>query len=115
MVDESAADDPETIETVLGALGGKYAVRILDATDRPKSAQELSEALDVPIATCYRRIEDLEAAGLLTCEGRKTSDRGRQTKVYERTVDGVSLTLDGLYLDVEPTDDGLHSSGNGPL
>lgn len=94
-MDESGYDDPDAVESVLGALGGKYAARILAATDRPTSAQTLSETLDVPIATCYRRIDDLEAAGLLVCEGEETSDRGRRTKVYRRTIDGAVLDLEG--------------------
>lgn len=115
MVDPSAAGDPDAIEAVLAALGGKYAARILAAADEPVSAQELSEELDVPIATCYRRIEELESAGLLACEGRQTSDRGRRTKVYRRTVDGAVLALDGLALDVESHSDGTHANGNGSL
>lgn len=111
MLEESVGDDPDAIESVLAALGGKYAARILAAASDPMSAQELSDELDVPIATCYRRIEDLEAAGLLACEGRKTSDRGRRTKIYQRTIDGAALSLDGLALDLEPLDDG--SRGNG--
>lgn len=93
MIEEPA--DADAIETLLGALGGKYAARILGAAGEPTSAQELSEALDVPIATCYRRIEELEDADLLVCEGEKTSDRGRRTKVYRRTIDGASLDLTG--------------------
>jgi len=85
--DESEPDaDPEQ---VLAALGGKYSAEILSAAERPVSAQALSEELDVPIATCYRRIEDLVDAGLLTCEGRRLSDEGRRTNVYRRTVDSV--------------------------
>jgi len=115
MVDTSDVDDPEAIEAVLAALGGKYAARILTAAGTPKSAQELSEELDVPIATCYRRIEELEAVELLTCEGRKTSDRGRRTKVYQRTIDAAELSLAGLHLDLESRCGDLSANGNGSL
>lgn len=112
---EQPPDDPGAIESLLAALGGKYAARILAATDRPKSAQTLSEELDVPIATCYRRIEELESADLLTCEGSETSDRGRRTKVYRRTIDRADLALDGdgpaLDVDVRAgSNGGLHES-----
>jgi predicted transcriptional regulator len=59
----------------------------------------LSEAIEVPIATCYRRIEDLEEAGLLRCEGRQLSEEGRRTNVYRRTVD--TMTFD--FTDQTPT------------
>ncbi|GAB3682432.1 hypothetical protein GCM10028857_08270 [Salinarchaeum chitinilyticum] len=111
------AEDPNVVESVLAALGGKYAARILAALDRPTSAQELSDDLGIPIATCYRRIEELESAGLLTCEGQQTSSRGRRTSVYRRTIDGVDLSLDGdgPTLDLEDgpddVDDGTRSNG----
>jgi predicted ArsR family transcriptional regulator len=115
-MDESSFEDPEAVEAVLGALGGKYAARILAATGDPRSAQSLSETLEVPIATCYRRIDDLEAAGLLVCEGEETSDRGRRTKVYRRTIDGASLDLeDGAALRVDDAGDGSHADRNGSL
>lgn len=115
-MDESGYEDPEAVESVLGALGGKYAARILAATEEPTSAQTLSETLDVPIATCYRRIEDLEAAGLLVCEGKETSDRGRRTKVYRRTIEGATLDFeDGPALHVEDTEEGQPSDRDGSL
>lgn len=102
----SPAEDPGEVERLLAAVGGKYAARILAATAEPKSAKELSAALDVPIATCYRRIGDLEDAGLLVCEGRETSDRGRRTKVYRRAIAGLELDLaDGTpTLSLDPTE-----------
>lgn len=92
---EDGPTTPSDLEATLAALGGKYAARILTAAEEPKSAQELSDSLDVPIATCYRRIEELEDADLLACEGRKTSDRGRRTKIYTRTIDGAFLDVAG--------------------
>lgn len=80
---------------LLTALGGKYSAQIMTATRAPISAQELSERIDVPIATCYRRIEDLEEAGLLRCEGRQLSEEGRRTSVYRRTVDTMTFDFTG--------------------
>lgn len=94
MSGDAEAETAAEVEELLEALGGKYAARILAAADSPRSAQELSDAVDVPIATCYRRIEELEAVDLLVCEGGKTSDRGRRTKVYRRSIDGVELDLE---------------------
>ena len=76
---------------VLSALGSKYSVEILCAADTPKSAQALSEDIEIPIATCYRRIEELVNAGLLTCEGRQLSDEGRRTNIYRRTLDEIEI------------------------
>ncbi|MWV39328.1 MULTISPECIES: helix-turn-helix domain-containing protein [Natrialba] len=80
---------------VLSALGNKYSAEILCAAGTPKSAQALSEDIEIPIATCYRRIEELVDAGLLTCEGRKLSEEGRRTNIYRRTVDELEVDFSG--------------------
>ncbi|WP_135535532.1 MULTISPECIES: helix-turn-helix domain-containing protein [Halostella] len=85
--------DETDSHVLLSALGSKYSVEILHATQSPTSAQKLSDELDVPIATCYRRIEELVDAGLLECEGRKLSEEGRRTNVYRRTLDELSIDL----------------------
>lgn len=107
MAPGGSVDDADEVERVLAAVGGKYAARILAATEEPRSAKELSAELDVPIATCYRRIEDLVEADLLVCDGRETSDRGRRTRVYRRTLEGLALELRAgrPVLSVEATDD----------
>lgn len=80
--------DPEEL---LGVLGNKYNAAILQATHAPKSAQELSEELDIPIATSYRRIEELEELDLLALENRELSEEGRRTSVYRRQIDSVTV------------------------
>ena len=52
-------------DRTLEALGNEYNPDILRAADEAYSAQEFSDMLDIPIATCYRRIEELTGAGLL--------------------------------------------------
>lgn len=76
----------------LRVLGSKYSVEILEATEEPRSAQALSEELEIPIATCYRRLEELADLGLLAVhEGR--SESGRQTDLFRRDVDELTVTL----------------------
>ena len=42
-----------------------YALRILAAVSyKSKGAQEVSEEYNIPIAACYRRIKELEKAGV---------------------------------------------------
>ena len=89
---QSRTDNTESNSTVvLSALGNKYSAEILCAADTPKSAQALSEDIEIPIATCYRRIEELVDAGLLTCEGRQLSEEGRRTNIYRRTLDELEV------------------------
>ena len=81
-------------EDVPETLGEKYSLEILRETHEPRSARELSDQLNVPIATCYRRIEALVEAGLLEEKGRELSDRGRRSSVYKRTFDEIVLTFE---------------------
>jgi predicted ArsR family transcriptional regulator len=87
---------------LLRTLGNKYSAEILDATDEPKSAQELSEQLDIPIATCYRRIDELTNHDLLELHDNVLSDDRRRIKVYRRNVDAIEVAFtDSLVIDVE--------------
>jgi len=80
---------------ILQTLGNKYSAEILDATDEPASAQELSEELGIPIATCYRRIDELTEHDLLELHDNILSDDRRRIKVYRRNVDEVTVDFDG--------------------
>lgn len=79
---------------LLETLGNKYSAEILDATDEPRSAQELSDELEIPIATCYRRIDELTEHNLLELHDNILSDDRRRIKVYRRNVDEVSIDFD---------------------
>lgn len=75
----------------LRVLANKYNAEILSAAQEPMSAQDLSDKVDIPIATSYRRIEELTEAGLLELEDNKLSDEGRRTKVYRSKVDKLEV------------------------
>ncbi|MEF8785932.1 MAG: helix-turn-helix domain-containing protein [Haloarculaceae archaeon] len=88
---------------LLQTLGNKYSAEILDATDEPRSAQELSDELEIPIATCYRRIDELTEHNLLELHDNILSDDRRRIKVYRRNVDAIRVEFDEeeLAVDVE--------------
>lgn len=95
--DRDGADDAAMVRTV----GSKYSAEILGATGEPRSAQELSNRLDVPIATCYRRIEELTDAGLLELEDSVLSDDHRRVDVYRREVDELTVVFGDGHFRVE--------------
>ena len=80
---------------VLHVLGNEYNPSILQATNEPRSAQDLSDELDIPIATCYRRIDELTEAELLELHDRPLSDERRRVNVYRRNIDGVQVEFEG--------------------
>ena len=87
---------------LLQTLGNKYSAEILDATNEPRSAQELSDELDIPIATCYRRIDELTEHDLLELHDNILSDDRRRIKVYRRNVDTVRVEFDeALTVNIE--------------
>ncbi|MFC7075290.1 MULTISPECIES: winged helix-turn-helix domain-containing protein [Haloarcula] len=79
---------------ILQTLGNKYSAEILDATDEPVSAQDLSDELGIPIATCYRRIDELTEHDLLELHDNILSDDRRRIKVYRRNVDELRVDFE---------------------
>lgn len=71
-------------------LGRKYSVDILRAAREPRSVGWLSQKLDVPIATCYRRVKELAENGYLE---EVTGDEGRDRTQYRRTADSVEVNF----------------------
>lgn len=76
------------------ALGNTYNVEILSAATAPVSAQELSDRLEIPIATCYRRINELTDADLLENYDQISSSGQRPTALYRRTADKVCVEFE---------------------
>ncbi|MFP4633171.1 MAG: helix-turn-helix domain-containing protein [Halobacteriota archaeon] len=87
--------DPESVVEV---LGDSYSLSILSALARSAmNVREMSESLDVPIATAYRRVEDLERVGLIEEDGERPNDDGRNVSVYRSRVDEIQVSFaDGV-------------------
>jgi predicted transcriptional regulator len=86
---------------MLRVLGNEYNPQILSFAHEPRSAQELSDELDVPIATCYRRIEELQEANLLEHHDRVLSDERRRVNVYRRNIEEVIVSFSEGDVSVE--------------
>lgn len=71
-------------------LGREYSMEILGATEMSSSVSRLSESLDIPIATCYRRVNELTAVGLLEEDSTDEGDTSTATQ-YRRTTDAVGI------------------------
>jgi len=96
--------DPQEL---LPVLGKKYSATLLVETAEPRTAQELSDKLDIPIATCYRRIDDLCDCGLLEQSETKISSENRQVKAYKRSIDDFSVDFDGSASVTFETESGI--------
>jgi DNA-binding HxlR family transcriptional regulator len=96
------ADSPPApgvdVDAVLELLSDEYARRVIDAlSDRPASAPALVESLSASRATVYRRLNDLEAAGLVEAAVAVDPD-GHHRKRYHLVVEGlqVGFGADGI-------------------
>jgi len=64
-------------------LTDDYSERILAACfHQARAAQEISDAFDIPIAACYRKIHELEEAGFLACEKEVVTAKGKSMRLY---------------------------------
>lgn len=86
---------------VMRVLGRKYNPEILCSAYEPKTVKEFSERLDIPIATCYRRIDELTDIGLVELHDQEFTDSNRVTNVYRRNVEAIEITFSKGAMDVE--------------
>lgn len=89
------------VETVATLLADECARRILVETRaEPRSAADLCERTGASDPTVYRRLSELEAAGLVEVSVRPVPD-GRNYKTYTARLDGVDISLVADGFDVE--------------
>jgi predicted transcriptional regulator len=100
------ADSPSVpgvdVDAVLDLLSDEYARQVIDAlSDRPASAPALLESLSASRATIYRRLNDLEAAGLVEAAVAVDPD-GHHRKRYHLVVEElqVGFGIDGIEIDL---------------
>jgi DNA-binding Lrp family transcriptional regulator len=72
----------------------QYSSQILNLTSpQAMNALELSDALGIPIAACYRRIRALKEAGILHEEGKVVSIGGKLVASYRSSVESAEVHL----------------------
>ncbi len=95
-------------------LADDYSQKILVNTySSPMSAQKLSRVCGIPIAACYRRIHELEQAGLISVDREKEVYKGRKVRLYKCLLRTATIKfLNGRFVvryDCQPENNG----GNG--
>jgi predicted transcriptional regulator len=76
-------------------LTDEYNMNILAATShKARSARELAFMFDIPLASCYRKLRELAAAGLIEQEGSELTADGKRYKVYRSRIGSVTLTYE---------------------
>ena len=84
----------ERVDELLDTLGDERSRAVLAAVnDEPRSAKELACALDASLPTVYRRLDDLQDAGLITAHTAVAAD-GNHYQRYSCTFEELSVRLD---------------------
>jgi predicted transcriptional regulator len=105
---ECESDDSETDRSLLELLGDEYTRRVLSAvTDQPRSGTGVVDATGVSKATAYRRLDDLEAAGLVDSEMVFDPD-GYHHEQYYAVVESIDIRFKdgGVTVDIETSQEG---------
>lgn len=91
--DSTFASDEQSQSTLLRALGDPRSRAILRATtERVRTASELSEKVDLPLSTLYRKLNRLVDASLIEETPRLTSS-GRHPSQYYCAIEEVHIRL----------------------
>jgi DNA-binding transcriptional ArsR family regulator len=101
---ESRTDDEPAPQALLTALEDDDCRAILRQLTTPQTATELMDACDLSQTTTYRKL-DLLSDTELVAEQTNVRDDGHHTTSYERTVDGLFISLDQDSLDVTLVDE----------
>ena len=93
---------------IVKAFSDEYSRRILlSVISRPLPIEEISAEEHIPISTCYRRVRDLESAGILRAEKTIISKEGKKYVLYKTSFKNARINLDSgeLTVDVVPNRD----------
>jgi len=90
--DRSTGDDEFLSEDVLSTLGDEPTRTIIETLSEPMTANELSEACDIPQSTMYRKLDHLTEASLVT-ESTKIRQNGQHTTRYELDFTEIEILL----------------------
>lgn len=83
-------------------LADEYGAKILSATfTKPLPVQEISRACDIPIAVAYRRVMQMEEAGLLKANSVDERKRGRKVKYYSCNVSAINFSFKDGHFHIE--------------
>lgn len=100
------SDVEDEVKLFLDALSDADCRRILDVMSADAlTANEISEACDMPLSTTYRKVDTLADTGLVE-EKIRFNQSGRYISEYSRSIDKIDIsisdgeTIDHLILDL---------------
>jgi len=104
--DRAAVPSPARVsrsqeEAILSALGDPQSRGILlNLNEGPRSALELTKTCDLPQASVYRKLRELQEAGLVGIQRTVLTDDGHRTDLYRSLLVAATLSYRGASLEV---------------
>ena len=102
--------DGERKKALLRAMADEYSLKILMALiDKAESVNNISRVNDIPIATAYRRVSELQDAGLLVIERGVLTEDGKRYDLYRSAVKSMQISFRSgeIEIDVIPNKDAV--------
>jgi len=96
--------EPEMVSdsSIIQALKRKHTARVLEMLDTPIKIPELRKEIDVPKATCYERVNQLQGIGLIEEVGERIPPGSRRKlPTYQRTFNDVTISFMEGTVEVE--------------
>lgn len=82
-------------QTISKLIMDDVNMRVLSATAfEPLSARDLAYMFNIPLVSCYRKINELESAGLLMCVDKPLKANGKRVRKYKSQLIKVVLTFE---------------------
>ena len=91
--DSAPSEDTPSLQDVLNALDDADCRTILREITEPMTANELTDACDIPRSTLYRKLDRLSTTSLVR-EQDKINPQGGRITLYKRDFDDVTISMD---------------------
>jgi DNA-binding Lrp family transcriptional regulator len=96
------------VEGMIQALSDGYSRRILlSAIPKAKSVEDLSKENDIPLSTCYRRVNEMTQQGIMIVEKITITPDGKKYEMVRSAFKSVKISFDQgeLAIDAIPNED----------
>lgn len=95
-------DDSPLRKSILDALSDDYSRMILNYTiEQPHSVIDIVKALDIPMTTAYRRVNNLTDEKLLKVTGSIVTDEGKKYFLYQSKLKAIYVVFGLESLNVQ--------------
>ena len=94
----------KTIQALARIMADEYSRRILlSGASRAKTVEDFSREDNIPLSTCYRRVNEMHKEGILVVERIVISPEGKKSELYRSGFRGVTIRMADGEMAIEAT------------